>query len=110
MELIIDVSAYYKEQFLEYANTNSAIDLRYGSTSGSDGLNISIPELITVVSTTVTAVELARLLVGWLKGVKDETVVVRTKNIEANIKINKDLSEEEVIKLITKLANLNDEP
>ncbi|WGS84727.1 hypothetical protein [Methylomonas sp. UP202] len=109
MDLVLDIPVYYKEQFLEYVNNNSSLKVECHIQSRSGGLNIATPELIAVVSTTVTAIELARLLVTWLRGVSEDKVIIKTKTIEADITIKKGISEEEAAKLITKLADIDED-
>lgn len=112
MELVLEIPPYQREAFLEFSDknkTNETPEIKYSSGGESNGLKITVPDVITIVSTTVSAIELARLLIVWLKDRGEDKVSVKNRLLRAEITIKKGISEDEAIQLIKKLSELNEE-
>ncbi len=105
MKFIIGIKDFEKEEFMEFADVNSKIEIDTSSAGNSGGLNITMPEIITVVSSTVTVVELSRLLIAWLRKKSKDTVSIKSRSLDIEITIKNEMSEENVVELISDIMN-----
>jgi len=107
MEISIDINDFEKEEFLRFASNNSKIELGLAANQRSRGLSVATAEIITIVSSTVTIVELSRLLIAWLRNKSRDTVSIKSRDMNVEIMIKKDMSEQEIIELVRSLTDRN---